>query len=84
MPQVARADVKERASRLRTKGEERRATYLDGLRGTKIEILMESEETGRTPQFAEVAVASAATSGTLRQALLGSHDGRRVNGMLLA
>lgn len=84
MPQLDRPLIKERARRLRTKGEAAHASYLDRLAGTRIEILMEREDLGRTPQFAEVQVDRKAAIGTLHWATLGRHDGRRLNGMVEA
>jgi len=82
MPQVDRRVVKERAARLREKGEAAHARYLDRLHGIRIEILMESENLGRTPQFAEVRVDRTSPVGTIHWATLGRHDGRRLNGMV--
>jgi threonylcarbamoyladenosine tRNA methylthiotransferase MtaB len=82
MPQVDRRVVKERATRLREKGEAAHARYLDRLAGTRIEILMEREEIGRTPQFAEVRCDRKAPVGTIHWATLGRHDGRRLSGMV--
>ena len=80
MPQVARAAIKERAARLRAKGEAAHIRYLDDLAGRRTEILMERENLGRTPHFAEVHLDRPSPVGTLQWATLGSHDGRRVNG----
>ncbi|MCC7253540.1 tRNA (N(6)-L-threonylcarbamoyladenosine(37)-C(2))-methylthiotransferase MtaB [Hyphomicrobium sp.] len=82
MPQVDRRVVKERAARLREKGEAAHARYLDRLEGRRIEILMEREDVGRTPQFAEVRVDRKAPVGTFHWATLGRRDGRRLNGMV--
>ncbi len=82
MPQVDRRVVKERAARLREKGEAAHARYLDRLEGKRIEILMEREDVGRTPQFAEVRVDRRSSVGTIHWATLGRHDGRRLNGMV--
>ena len=82
MPQLDRAVIKERAARLRAKGEAAHRGYLDRLAGTRIEILMEREDIGRTPQFAEVRVDRKTPVGTLHWATLGRHDGRRLNGMV--
>ena len=57
MPQVDRRVAKERAARLRERGEAAHTRYLDRLEGQRIEFLLESEHTGRTPQFAEMAKA---------------------------
>jgi threonylcarbamoyladenosine tRNA methylthiotransferase MtaB len=82
MPQVDRRVVKERASRLREKGGSAHARYLDRLEGTRVEIVMESESTGRTPQFAEVRVDRKQPVGTIHWTTLGRHDGRCLNGMV--
>ncbi|WP_334147549.1 tRNA (N(6)-L-threonylcarbamoyladenosine(37)-C(2))-methylthiotransferase MtaB [Hyphomicrobium sp.] len=80
MPQVDRRMVKARAARLREKGEVAHARYLDRLEGTRIELLMEREDVGRTPHFAEVRVDRKTAVGTIHWATLGRHDGRRLNG----
>ncbi len=54
MPQVNGAHIKERAARLRAKGEERVQTHLAAQVGTQHRVLMENPEMGRTEQFAEV------------------------------
>lgn len=54
MPQVPAALVKERAARLREKGGAALASYLSGQRGRVVDVLVESDGRGRTPQFAEV------------------------------
>ena len=82
MPQVDRRVIKERAARLRARGETAHARYLDRLEGRRIEIMMEREDLGRTPQFAEVRVDRKAPVGTIRWATLGRRDGRRLNGMV--
>jgi threonylcarbamoyladenosine tRNA methylthiotransferase MtaB len=58
MPQVAKAEIKARAVRLRQKGEERLADFLDGEQGRRREVLIEKSGLGRTPHFAEVQVAA--------------------------
>jgi threonylcarbamoyladenosine tRNA methylthiotransferase MtaB len=84
MPQVAHTAIKERAQRLRAKGCETQAGFLERLKGKKIEILMEGKNLGRTPHFAEVHVEASSPVGSFKWALLGNHDGRRVDGMLVA
>jgi threonylcarbamoyladenosine tRNA methylthiotransferase MtaB len=54
MPQVPGNVVKERAAKLRAKGNEVLASYLEGQRGKVVEVLVERDGNGRTPQFAEV------------------------------
>ncbi|HRN85214.1 MAG TPA: radical SAM protein, partial [Hyphomicrobium sp.] len=82
MPQVNRATIKERAARLRAKGEATHSSYLDRLAGRRTEILMEREDLGRTPHFAEVRLDRPVPIGTLQWATLGGNDGRRLNGMI--
>ena len=54
MPQVNGPDIKARAARLRSKGENVLSAYLGTLQGTVVDVLMEKGGIGRTPQFAEV------------------------------
>ncbi|MFT3732664.1 MAG: tRNA (N(6)-L-threonylcarbamoyladenosine(37)-C(2))-methylthiotransferase MtaB [Hyphomicrobium sp.] len=57
MPQVNGAIVKERAAKLRDKGNIVLASYLQSQRGRVVDVLIESDGKGRTPQFAEVSFA---------------------------
>ena len=84
MPQVAHATIKDRAARLREAGSRVYERFLDGQQGERIELLMEREDTGRTPQYAEVRVDRKAPIGTFQWATLGHNDGRRLNGMVAA
>ncbi|WP_024275000.1 tRNA (N(6)-L-threonylcarbamoyladenosine(37)-C(2))-methylthiotransferase MtaB [Hyphomicrobium sp. 802] len=54
MPQVNGTIIKERAARLREKGTNVLASYLQSQRGRVVDVLVESDGKGRTPQFAEV------------------------------
>lgn len=54
MPQVNGTIIKERAARLREKGTNVLASYLQTQRGRIVDVLVESDGKGRTPQFAEV------------------------------
>lgn len=85
MPQVDRAAVKERAKRLRAAGDTAQARYLDGLEGREVEVLMESDSIGRTPQFAEVALADSPVClpGSIVRARAGRRQGGRVLGLAL-
>lgn len=56
MPQVPAAVVKERAQALRKKGGGALAQYLAGQRGRVLDVLIEGDGRGRTPQFAEVEI----------------------------
>ena len=57
MPQVARSEIKSRAARLRERGEDVLNRYLALQHGRQFDVLMERDCIGRTPHFAEVAVA---------------------------
>jgi threonylcarbamoyladenosine tRNA methylthiotransferase MtaB len=52
MPQVDRGVVKRRAAQLRAKGAARLAAFLGAQVGTRQPILVETEYSGRTAQFA--------------------------------
>ena len=52
MPQLDRDVIKRRAALLRAKGEARLAAFLAGQVGTRQPVLVETERTGRTAQFA--------------------------------
>lgn len=86
MPQVARSEIKERAQRLREKGGELLGQYLAGQRGAEVEVLMEGAGAGRTPQFAEIVMEQSASLGAAEfvQVRVTGHDGRRLNGEVLA
>ncbi len=56
MPQVSRPEIKARAARLRDKGDQVLDQYLRAQAGQDVEIMMERDSIGRTPQFAEVEV----------------------------
>ena len=84
MPQVDRKRVKERAARLRAKGDDAHTHFLAKHRDAEIEILMESDGVGRTPHFAEVAVGRGLEAGALHRARIDGHDGRRLTGKVVA
>lgn len=85
MPQVARPEIKERARRLREAGEASLSHYLDAQAGHEIELLMERENLGRTPQFAEVTLPEATTAppGAIVRARALRRDGVRLTGEVL-
>jgi threonylcarbamoyladenosine tRNA methylthiotransferase MtaB len=56
MPQVPGPVIKERAAELRAKGNAVLASYLAKQNGRIIDVLIEGDGKGRTPQFAEVDV----------------------------
>jgi threonylcarbamoyladenosine tRNA methylthiotransferase MtaB len=78
MPQVAREAVKERARRLRQKGEERLRLHLAEQVGREHRVLAESGTQGRTEQFTPVELGRAVEAGTIIAARIAGHDGRRL------
>jgi len=83
MPQVPREIVKERAARLRKKGDDALARHLSVQVGRSFDVLMERNGLGRAPDFAEVAM-TGATPGHIVSARIGGHDGRRLMGEVTA
>ena len=75
MPQVAPAEVKERAARLRQAGEAALVGHLDALVGTEQRVLAEIGGTGRTESFAAVATPDL-PAGTIAAVRMAGHDGR--------
>jgi len=84
MPQVARAMVKERAGRLRQKGAAVLSRYLEAQVGREVEVLMERDQVGRTPGFAEMVFTSSAPAGRLLGARVTGCSGRQLQGEALA
>jgi threonylcarbamoyladenosine tRNA methylthiotransferase MtaB len=86
MPQVPPAVAKERAGRLRAKGEVALSSYLAAQLGAHASILVERDGLGRTEQFAEITLhgARAALEGTILKACVTGSDGRRLQGEVIA
>ncbi len=84
MPQVARPAVKERAARLRAKGEDALAGHLRAQVGTAAAVLMERGVLGRTPSYAEIELAGPAVPGAILVARVTASDGKRLQGEPLA
>ncbi|MGI9405624.1 MAG: tRNA (N(6)-L-threonylcarbamoyladenosine(37)-C(2))-methylthiotransferase MtaB [Hyphomicrobiaceae bacterium] len=83
MPQVDRRVIKERAARLREKGQAALNAFLDGHAGQTCRILMERPDSGRTPQFAEVHLDTATHEpNTYTDVTVTGHDGTRLRGCL--
>ena len=76
MPPVARDIVKERARRLREKGEAARRAHLDGEVGHTRRVLVEARARGRTEQFTEMRLSAAVEPGRIVDAAVIGHDGR--------
>ena len=78
MPQVARPVVKERARRLRQRGESAFARHLAGQVGARRQVLTESGTIGRTEHFTPVRLAAAREAGVLIELSIAGHDGRQL------
>lgn len=84
MPQLDRGAIKERAARLREKGEAVQRRYLEAQSGAETLVLVEREGLGRTPQFAEVTVDGPAAVGALARVHIEGRDGARLIGRVPA
>jgi threonylcarbamoyladenosine tRNA methylthiotransferase MtaB len=78
MPQVDRADVKERARRLREKGETALRGHLDRELGRRRRVLTESKSLGRTEQFMPVRLAASVEPGVMLDVTMKAHNGRQL------
>jgi len=78
MPQVDRAVVKERARRLREKGEIALRDHLDREVGSHRRVLVESGALGRTEQFVPVRLAAPLEPGVILDLAIKAHDGRQL------
>ncbi len=78
MPQVARDTVKERARRLRQKGEAALATHLGAQVGARRRVLAESRDSGRTEQFTPVRLNAPIAPGAIVEIAVIGHDGRQL------
>jgi threonylcarbamoyladenosine tRNA methylthiotransferase MtaB len=78
MPQVPRVTVKERAHRLREKGEAALRAHLDGQIGARRRVLAESRALGRTEQFIPVQLNGPVEPGALLDLTIANHDGRQL------
>ena len=78
MPQVARDIVKERARRLREKGEAALRLHLDAQIGQRRLVLTERGGVGHTEQFASVKLAMPVAPGAILDLTMNGHDGRQL------
>jgi len=85
MPQLAKAEIKARAARLRTRGDEAHAAYLATQIGARTRVLVERDGFARTPQFAEVRLAlTGSAPGSLHDIrLTGVTADRQLTGVAL-
>jgi threonylcarbamoyladenosine tRNA methylthiotransferase MtaB len=84
MPQVDRATVKRRAARLRQSGEAALARHLQERIGSEVELLMERDRLGRTPEFIEMELADSTVPGRMLRARVTASDGKRLRGEAIA
>ncbi|HET9175372.1 MAG TPA: tRNA (N(6)-L-threonylcarbamoyladenosine(37)-C(2))-methylthiotransferase MtaB [Pseudolabrys sp.] len=78
MPQVDRAVIKERAGRLRERGDAAFRRHLDREIDTRRRVLAESRGLGRTEQFIPVRLASPVEPGVILDLTIMGHDGRQL------
>lgn len=79
MPQVEKRTIKERAARLREKANARLTYYYDRQVGQSTDVLMEQDNMGRTPQYAQVLFpAGMARPGELIRANVTGHNGQQL------
>jgi threonylcarbamoyladenosine tRNA methylthiotransferase MtaB len=78
MPQVAGAEIKERARRLRAAGEKALRKRLASEIGATRDVLIESATQGRTEHFVPVAVAGDVV-GSVKPFAISGHDGARLS-----
>jgi threonylcarbamoyladenosine tRNA methylthiotransferase MtaB len=78
MPQVAREVVKERARRLRQKGEVVLVKHLGSEVGARRQVLTETDALGRTEGFTLVRFARPVRPGDILSVTVAGHDGREL------
>jgi threonylcarbamoyladenosine tRNA methylthiotransferase MtaB len=78
MPQVGREIAKQRARRLRQKGEAALLNYLGGELGRTRRVLVEAGGIGRTEQFTPVCLRGPTQPGAFIEVRIAGHDGRRL------
>jgi threonylcarbamoyladenosine tRNA methylthiotransferase MtaB len=78
MPQIGREVVKARARRLREKGEVALRRHLEAQVGARRQVLIESDELGRTEHFTRVRLAAPMEPGLIADVTVAGHDGRQL------
>jgi threonylcarbamoyladenosine tRNA methylthiotransferase MtaB len=78
MPQLAPAVVKDRARRLRAKGDAALKAHLDREIGARRRVLTERGGIGRTEQFTAVRLSAPIEPGVLLDVAIAGHDGRQL------
>jgi threonylcarbamoyladenosine tRNA methylthiotransferase MtaB len=75
MPQLDKALIKERAARLRTKGDQALARFQDNQIGTTQRVLIERAGKGRLDSFAEIIVEGSEAGATIQAQITGRASG---------
>jgi threonylcarbamoyladenosine tRNA methylthiotransferase MtaB len=78
MPQVRREVIKDRARRLREKGEAALCRHLEAQVGRRHRVLTESREFGRTEHFTRARLAAPSEPGIILDVTVAGHDGRQL------
>ncbi len=78
MPQIRREVVKARARRLREKGEVALRRHLEAQVGARRQVLIESDELGRTEHFTRVRLVAPMEPGLIADVTVAGHDGRQL------
>lgn len=84
MPPVSGTTIRERARRLRDKGTQALEKFLDRQVGCSTELLMESDQIGRTPQFAEVEISNANQAGQILKVRITERIGAKLRSEQIA
>jgi threonylcarbamoyladenosine tRNA methylthiotransferase MtaB len=83
MPQVDGETIKSRAARLRAKGRAALSGYLTRQCGRELEVLIERENRGRTPGYAEIDVGAPVAAGAVLPVRVTGHGEQRLRGIVL-
>jgi threonylcarbamoyladenosine tRNA methylthiotransferase MtaB len=78
MPPVPKAEVRERAARLRAAGEAALARHLASRVGRDVQGLVERPGLARAEDFSEIAFSGSAPAGEIRTFRVTGQDGRRL------
>ena len=78
MPQVDRALIKDRARRLRERGEAALRAHLQAQVGSRQCVLAEQGTSARTEQFTRVRLAKPIASGSIVDVAISAHDGQQL------
>jgi threonylcarbamoyladenosine tRNA methylthiotransferase MtaB len=78
MPQVQGPEIKDRAARLRAKGDQALSHHLEAQLGRTHRVLTEGPRLGRTEQFTEVAFSADQPEGAILDVMIRSEDGARL------